>query len=394
VGLKHSSPSTVMEHMPPHEQITTERIKSHLQKYRLHRQKAKKEFMTSYQATMAQINSEGLSSLTSLAGGQVAAHLSYVSEHHPDPDPDAIDDTENTMGESTAAITPITNDASNANDETKYDDETTKANNNNSSFEQAQSPPVVSEEPAQDIFYLPKLTETELASPIGMSLGYLMGLFFSLRQQLEMQRQEHAAVLAAQVQQQEQQRHLYHHDIGQPQQMGLFNEFSSEQGGRKLDVNTSVLNPVQSSSRNNLEVNSLIKREMQNQMAFQNKMRALKQQELNKYQKGGDGGSAMDGNNTVTSDPINEHNTMTNDIPQRQQHQVNVTADPSSQHRRSKNTKQQQQQQEYQGAGESGGADSVGNNRDRAQSVSLVEEDDFWNSAVVDDELFDFLMNS
>lgn len=34
VGLKHSSPSTILEHMPKHPQITSERIKSHLQKFR------------------------------------------------------------------------------------------------------------------------------------------------------------------------------------------------------------------------------------------------------------------------------------------------------------------------------------------------------------------------
>lgn len=34
VGLKHSSPSTILEHMPKHPQITSERVKSHLQKYR------------------------------------------------------------------------------------------------------------------------------------------------------------------------------------------------------------------------------------------------------------------------------------------------------------------------------------------------------------------------
>ena len=53
VGLKHSSPSSILEHMPKNEQITSERIKSHLQKYRVHRNKSKKEFMSSYDASLS-----------------------------------------------------------------------------------------------------------------------------------------------------------------------------------------------------------------------------------------------------------------------------------------------------------------------------------------------------
>jgi SHAQKYF class myb-like DNA-binding protein len=48
VGLKHSSPSSIMEHMKQNPEVTSERVKSHLQKYRLNRQKSRNEFMTSY----------------------------------------------------------------------------------------------------------------------------------------------------------------------------------------------------------------------------------------------------------------------------------------------------------------------------------------------------------
>jgi SHAQKYF class myb-like DNA-binding protein len=361
VGLKHSSPSTVMEHMPPHEQITTERIKSHLQKYRLHRQKAKKEFMTSYQQTMEQINADGgVNNMTSLAGGQVAAHLSYVSEHHPDPDTEAVDETDG--GGRSAS-----NDMANRNEEPKFQEETSK---NPSQVQQA---PTVAEESTQDVFFLPKLTEAEKVSPIGISLGYLMGLFFTLRQQLEIQRHE----------QQEGQMHAQqqeaHHD---PNQQQLFDEFATEQAGRKMSVSSLQQHPVsvQSSSRSNLEVNSLIKREMQSQMAFQNKMRALKQQELNKYSKTA-GMDTNNMNNIAGTDMNSDTRQPINNDPLSQQQQM----------RRSNN--KQHQQQEYQGAGEAGGADTSATGN-REQGVSLGEEDDFWNTTVVDDELFDFLMNS
>ncbi len=356
VGLKHSSPSTVMEHMPPHEQITTERIKSHLQKYRLHRQKAKKEFMSSYQQTMEQIHADGgVNNMTSLASGQVAAHLSYVSEHHPDPETEGPDDSD--------GIGIVVTNEANTNDEQKYQEETKNT--------QLQPTPVVPEEPTQDVFYLPKLTEAEKISPIGISLGYLMGLFFTLREQLDVQRLEQQET-SMQAQSQEEE-----HVPGQQQ---LFDTFATDQEGRKMTA-TTLQNPtsVQSASRNNLEINSLIKREMQSQMEFQNKMRALKQQELNKYtsKTGMDNDSNNNNMNSVAgSDSVHDHNTSDT----RQSINNNDRTNNKNHH-------------EYQGAGEAGGADtSAASNREHG--VSLGEEDEFWNTSVVDDELFDFLMNS
>merc|ERR1719491_1877660 len=44
-----------------------------------------------------------------------------------------------------------------------------------------------------DSLILPQLTDAEKASPIGAAMGYLMGLFFSLKQQLIIQRNLEAA---------------------------------------------------------------------------------------------------------------------------------------------------------------------------------------------------------
>ena len=52
VGLKHSSPSAIMEHMKQNPNVTSERVKSHLQKYRLNRQKSRNEFMNSYDRSL------------------------------------------------------------------------------------------------------------------------------------------------------------------------------------------------------------------------------------------------------------------------------------------------------------------------------------------------------
>lgn len=48
LGLKHSSPKVLIPLMPTDSDLSTEHIKSHLQKYRIHRQRSKEEFYTFY----------------------------------------------------------------------------------------------------------------------------------------------------------------------------------------------------------------------------------------------------------------------------------------------------------------------------------------------------------
>jgi hypothetical protein len=54
VGLKHSSPRAIMDNMKPNPEVLIERVKSHLQKYRLYHQKSRDEFMTSYDKTLSE----------------------------------------------------------------------------------------------------------------------------------------------------------------------------------------------------------------------------------------------------------------------------------------------------------------------------------------------------
>ena len=78
VGLKHSSPSTIIEHMPKNPDITTERVKSHLQKYRNNRAKSKQDFMSSYENSLTKFHESGTGAVRSMADAQVAAHLTYT----------------------------------------------------------------------------------------------------------------------------------------------------------------------------------------------------------------------------------------------------------------------------------------------------------------------------
>lgn len=49
LGLKHASPKILMPLMPQDAALNTEHIKSHLQKYRIHKQRSKEEFQAFYE---------------------------------------------------------------------------------------------------------------------------------------------------------------------------------------------------------------------------------------------------------------------------------------------------------------------------------------------------------
>lgn len=52
LGLKYSSPKILMSLMPEYSSLTTEHIKSHLQKYRIHMSRSKEEFLQFYDMNM------------------------------------------------------------------------------------------------------------------------------------------------------------------------------------------------------------------------------------------------------------------------------------------------------------------------------------------------------
>jgi hypothetical protein len=183
-----------------------------------------------------------------------------------------------------------------------------------------------------------------------LAVGYLMGLFFSLKQQLNLQRQQQAAVAKVQRQQQT--------------AVTVFDSFvdgaapaaSMPAPATQPSPGTVAATAAPSSShatRSNLDETSMMKREMENQMVFQNKMRALKQQELQKYHKMA--GKSEEAEKVTTTDMPSQH--------------------------------------DHQGAGEN--VTSANAQRDRTHSMSMMTggDDEFWNTDVVDEHLFEFLMN-
>jgi len=223
VGLKHSSPSSILEHMPKNELITTERIKSHLQKYRLHRLKSKKEFMGCYESSIQKFkNGTFDADPQSLKSAEVAAHLSYNSITDSEEPDDIYRETLLQGG----------------------------------------------------VLQLPILTEDEKKSPVGASMGYMLGLFFSLKQQLYSLRG--SEVSESRMSPSAKQQTLV--EAGGPNSLALKDSFFTS-------VSTHEKNGVFHSSlltMNPLEETNNMKREMQHHINFQNNLRRMKEQEFTK----------------------------------------------------------------------------------------------------------------
>lgn len=129
--------------------------------------------------------------------------------------------------------------------------------------------------------------------------------------------------------------------------------------------------------RTNIEENSIMKREMQNQMVLQNKMRALKEQELAKYKN-------FDPNPTF--DASLKSGTM-------YQYEGGGDADPYHTKNQSGFVQASDHDDVHgQGTGELVGHDTVENTH-RPHGLSFGNNADLWNTDVVDEQLFEFLMN-
>jgi len=294
VGLKHASPSALMEFMDLSSgnnstntaAVTSERVKSHLQKYRLHRARSKKEFVASYDAALAKMRTSNhlkprgylvdADEIAALASGEVAAHLTCAAS--------ATDDEAALALQSPASSTPHPAPGKVA----------------------AASASAT----AKNVLHLPQLTEEEKRSPIGASMGYLMGLFFALQQQLSHQRETKQARQQQQQQQQQQetasplaapptnpagpgygsyvappavshapqpqhQHHNNHHQERHHHQQQQYDQPFGYPGQQAIETSTSAI----------LEENDMMKRDMRAQMRFQNQMRAFKDKEVAKIQQ-------------------------------------------------------------------------------------------------------------
>ena len=204
IGLKNSSPSALLEFMAENDDLTVERIKSRLQKFRLKREESKAEFLSSYDDIMARYKSdEAVSGLVPTYGGvrnQSAEPAAFLTQatiaegsgrplpFNPEPHGAAGAAASgagsgfalssqpcgrNTSGKSL----PIA--ALSASPVVGAGDGDADAANTNDQGEVGGAP-----------LRLPDLTEEERNAPIGRSFNHLMGLFASLKDNLLKQRAE------------------------------------------------------------------------------------------------------------------------------------------------------------------------------------------------------------
>lgn len=175
IGVKNASPAVIMEQMSTADiLITSERIKSHLQKYRNNKAKSKQEFFAEFDAWMQKALTVGAASgVESLAppsaivnmmgndsflGGELASFLSYAAMY---------EDNNELNG----------NHVKNSTAQNVGDYFSTIASTG------ASVP-------------FPVLTDEERKSPLGVSISHVIGLFYSVSQCIMQQRatQEHISV--------------------------------------------------------------------------------------------------------------------------------------------------------------------------------------------------------
>ena len=354
IGMRHSSPSSILDQMSKvSEEITSERIKSHLQKFRLNKEKSKREYMFSYDAALAKFKARGTSAVPpNLAAGEIAAFLTYS----------CTVTAKNIIPTEAAQFSRTT---------TRHPQSvlTTTSNNTNN-----ENPSSIYTSPSSMI--IPSLTENEKRSPLGSSLGYIIGLFFTLRQELMDQRRlskggqtssiSHPPSLQSEDNQiggsntmvsnyypeggqhldhsQQQQQNVL--ELGGDNALSTTASFSSA-GHRKMSSSCSITNP-------SLEESQKMKLEMREQIAVQHKMRALKQNEIKKYQPGEQ--QHLD----IQQQPLTTPSGVIDPLPYDASDNNNRNARP----------------------------------RTLSEHHQLLNEDFFWSADMVDDQLFEFLMSS
>ena len=193
-GLHSSSPVVILQNMlPTHETITTDRVKSHLQKYRRNRSKAKEKFMAAYDKWMA----KAISLTTDLnrpLGGNVEelharnpAALSELREH--------MNPANHSLGETAAYLAFLvmlqekrrrdTEQASRAS--LPSGDESTKLSE---TITAANDPVLLSHLAYESVSY-PQLSREEMDSPLGQGLEYTRKLMSTISSHLHSHRIKH-----------------------------------------------------------------------------------------------------------------------------------------------------------------------------------------------------------
>jgi SHAQKYF class myb-like DNA-binding protein len=203
IGLKNASPAIVMEnmistkHTQKVEMITSERVKSKLQKYRNNKEKSKQEFMDKYCSYLKKIKSleddgtikddSDLSSLMAvmgsgnkLLGGDTAGYLTYavMKECNKEKKKKKKRNGNTTNGNNN-------NGNNDDNDEESEDEDNNDVLSTNVLRKGARD---YVDNYAGSAIQFPILTATEKKSSLGIAMTFIMGLFLSMSQHLTRER--------------------------------------------------------------------------------------------------------------------------------------------------------------------------------------------------------------
>lgn len=176
IGLSHASPAVLMDRMELHDPaITSERVKSHLQKYRQNRNKSRTEFWAQYDRFVshtAAALSNGGGRNNSIMRSIVHSILQSNDEHTPPP-------AYPLLGGNAAAFLSVVVHAT-----------ATRPTGQQQQQDETPPPPTPGAHPIP--IRLPKLTDTERESALGESLVSAFGMFQSLCRHVMHQRAQAA----------------------------------------------------------------------------------------------------------------------------------------------------------------------------------------------------------
>jgi SHAQKYF class myb-like DNA-binding protein len=174
IGLRNASPAVILENMvQKHENITSERVKSKLQKYRNNKEKSKQEFVEEYDSFLHKAQAiEGVAGGTNISPASPAALLEMMGSN-------------NLLGGDAAAFLSYV-----------VMKESELRSQVDSSTEGEVLSPQMLRQGARDYVEnfagtgipFPLLTEDEKKSSLGVSMTFMMGLFLSMTQHLMKER--------------------------------------------------------------------------------------------------------------------------------------------------------------------------------------------------------------
>ena len=185
VGMKHSSPTALLDQMADNNELTVERVKSHLQKFRKNREKSHSEFIDSYDSALARFLSEEARgsppsyTADGFRAGEAAAFLAHASMAE---DTGKLVQPHSSYGSSLEAV-PLQNSTGGG----------TQLSPAGAATAVGSSLDVGGTVGGTGAIRLPELTVEERESALGKSMTHMVSLFFSLRDVLLRERAAAAA---------------------------------------------------------------------------------------------------------------------------------------------------------------------------------------------------------